>query len=222
MINKVIKIHMRHLLIFVSVVLLIFGCTVFAQTNYLPENINLSFNGKFVNQKINPIFRNVSENGLFGVTYDIGKVTDEQREILNFKLYEQDVLMYSLRSLPGSDVYISNSGYVAVMNMDFHFEQELTVIILNPTGKEVHKTSYKYASLFGFSPSGNKFVVGTDKKLSVIDLIENQIANVDPCSQFAFSEDESILATAREDELKLYQDYKLQRTIQTDLFYPEG
>lgn len=222
MINKVIKIHMRHLHAIVYLLILSLGTSALAQTKYLPDNLNLSFNGKFISHTDNTEFRNTSENGLYGVTYEIGKVTDEQREILNFKLFKQDKLEYSLRSLPGSDVYVSNSGYVAVMNMNFHFKQELTVIVINQDGKEIYNSAYKYASLFGFSPSGNKFVVGTDKKFSIIDLIENQTTDIDPCSKFAFSEDESILATARENELKLFLHYQLLRTIQADLFYPRG
>lgn len=222
MINKVIKIRMRHIHTFVYVLLLSFGYSVFSQTNYLPENVSLSSNGKFITQKDNPAFRNVSDNGLYGVTYDIGKVTDEQREILNFKFYEQGVIMYSLAQLPGSDVYISNSGYIAVMNMKFHFKQELTVLLFNKPGEEIHKASYQYASLFGFSPLGNKFVVGTDKKLSIIDLIENHTTHLEPCSKFAFSTDETIITTAREDELNVYKDYQLQRTIHTGLFYQRG
>jgi len=222
MINKVIKNHMRHLHSIVYVLLLSFCYSVFAQTQYLPENINLSFNGKFIVRKGNPDFRNVSDNGLFGVTYNIGNVTDEQREILNFKFYKQEAIMYSIEQLPGSEVYVSNSGNVAVMNMDFHFIQELTVIIINKHGKEIYRAVYKYASLFGFSPSGNKFVVGTDKKLSIIDLKENQTTHLEPCSKFAFSKDESIIATARENKLNIYEDYQLQETINTDLFYPRG
>jgi len=222
MINKVIKNHMRHLHSIVYVLLLSFCYSVFAQTQYLPENINLSFNGKFIVRKGNPDFRNVSDNGLFGVTYNIGNVTDEQREILNFKFYKQEAIMYSIEQLPGSEVYVSNSGNVAVMNMDFHFIQELTVIIINKHGKEIYRAVYKYASLFGFSPSGNKFVVGTDKKLSIIDLKENQTTHLKSCSKFAFSTDETIIATAREDELNIYKDYQLQRTIHTGLFYPRG
>jgi murein DD-endopeptidase MepM/ murein hydrolase activator NlpD len=222
MINKVIKIHMRLSHTIVYVFLLSLSYSVFSQTQYLPEKINLSFNGKFIAQKGNPDFRNVSDNGLYGVTYDIGKVTDEQREILNFKCYEQESLLYSLEYLPGSDVYVSNNGYIAVMNMKFHFKQELTVIIINKHGKEIYRAAYKYASLFGFSPSGNKFVVGTDKKLSIIDLKENQTPHLEPCSKFAFSKDETIIATARENKLNIYEDYQLQETINTDLFYPRG
>ncbi|MCD4729736.1 MAG: hypothetical protein K8R74_03985 [Bacteroidales bacterium] len=213
---------MRHLHTIVYVLLISLGYSVFAQTNYLPENLNLSYNGKFITQKENPEYRNVSDNGMYGVTYDIGNVTDEQREILNFKFYEQESLVYSIEQLPGSEVYISNNGYIAVMNMNFHFRQELTVIIFNKLGKEIHKASYQYASLFGFSPSGNKFVIGTGKKLSIIHLKENQTTYLEPCSKFAFSTDETIIATAREDEVRIYKDYQLQRTIHAGLFYPRG
>ncbi len=212
--------RLSHIIVYVF--LLSLSYPVFSQTNYLPENVSLSFNGKFITQKENPAFRNVSGNGLYGVTYNIGNVTDEQREILNFRCYEQESLLYSLEQLPGSDVYVSNNGYVAVMNMKFHFKQELTVILFNKPGKEIHRSTYKYASLFGFSPSGNKFVIGTDNKLSIIDLIENHTVHLEPCSKFAFSTDETIIATAREDELRIYKDYQLQRTIHTGLFYPRG
>lgn len=213
---------MRHLHFITYVLLLSFGHTVFAQTQYLPEYLNLSYNGKFIVQQKNSDFRNISENGLFGATYNIGNVTDEQREILNFKLYRNETLMYSIDQLPGSDIYISNNGHIAVMNMDFHFKQELTVLILNLSGKEIYKKAYQYASLFGFSPSGNKFVVGTDKSLSVINLLQIQTIHLAACSKFAFAPDETILATARENQLNIYENYQLLNTINTELFYPRA
>lgn len=213
---------MRYLHIIIYVLFLNFGYSVIAQTHYLPENSNLSYNGKFIVKNENNDFRNVSENGLFGATYDIGNVTDEQRQIINFKLYKNETLLYSIEHLPGSDVYISNSGHIAIMDMNFHFKQELTVIILDQNGREIHNAAYKYASLFGFSSSGNKFVIGRDKNLSVIDLEKTQTTQLEACSKFAFSKDESIIATAKENQLNVYTDYQLLRTINTDLFYPRG
>ena len=213
---------MRHLYTIVFILLFSFGSSIIAQTNYLPENLNLSYNGKFITHKHNPEYRNISDNGLYGVTYNIGNVTDEQREILNFKFYEQDKLVYSLKQLPGSDLYISNSGYIAVMNMNFHFKQELTIIIFDKLGMEIFNDSYVYASLFGFSPLGNKFVIGTEDKLTIVDLMESKTIHFACGSKFAFSPDETIFATSRENQLKVYQNHKLLRTINTDLFYPRG
>ncbi len=201
-------------------------CIIFnlkAQKNdYLPGNTKLSFNGKFINSHVNNEFNVVSENGIFKAKYETGRVTDEMREIKNFQLFENETLSFSLDYLPGSDIYISNSGYVAVMDMKFHFKQELTVHIYNSYGEFVLSKTFRYASLFGFSPKGKQFVVGTDKFLNIISLNGQKDYRLESCSKFAFSPDEEYLATAKEGQLNIYHNFKLTGTLNTGLFYPRG
>ncbi|MCB2219101.1 MAG: T9SS type A sorting domain-containing protein [Bacteroidetes bacterium] len=182
----------------------------------------VSFNGKFMNPEPGQYYRSCSGNGLFAATYDIGLVTDENRELKNFKLYKNDELLYTLSKLPGADFYISNSGYVAVMNMDLHFQQILTIYLLDPQGNQVSNHTYRYASVFGFSPLGNKFVAGTDAFLNIIDLDSGTAEKMAPCSQFAFSQDETYLVTAWEGMMTIYRNNQLEATLQTDLFYPRA
>ncbi|OQX72275.1 MAG: hypothetical protein B6D61_14330, partial [Bacteroidetes bacterium 4484_249] len=201
-------------LISVSVLFFLFASLISVsikaqKTDYLPGNIKLSFNGKFINSAANDEFKVVSENGMFKAKYETGNVTDEMREIKNFKLFKNNVLLFRLDYLPGSDLYISNSGYMAVMDMKFHFKQELTVHFFNPDGEYFFSKTFRYASLFGFSPKGKQFVVGTDKYLNIITLNDKKIHKVESCSKFAFSPDEKYLTTAKEDKLNIYLNYKL-------------
>ncbi len=211
----------------IPVLMLVFmTCIIFnsnaQKSDYLPGNTKLSFNGKFINSDVNNEFNVVSENGIFKAKYEIGRVTDEMREIKNFQLFENETLSFSLDYLPGSDIYISNSGYVAVMDMKFHFKQELTVHIYNSSGEFVLSKIFRYASLFGFSPKGKQFVVGTDKFLNVISLNNQKDYKLESCSKFAFSPDENFLATAKEGQLNIYHNFKLTGSINTGLFYPRG
>ena len=209
--------------VFVLVILTNFFLNVNAQkTDYLPDYTKLSFNGKFFNDPVNDEFKVVSDNGLFKAKYEIGEVTDEMREIKSFRLFKNDILLYSLDYLPGSDLYISNSGYIAIMDMKFHFKQELTVHIYNSNGKFILSETFRYASLFGFSPKGKQFVVGTDKFLNIISLTDQKIYKLKSCSKFSFSADEKYLATAKEDQLNIYHNYELTGSLNTGLFYPRG
>jgi hypothetical protein len=182
----------------------------------------VSFNGTFMNPVPGQHYKSTSENGQFKAAYDIGSVTDENRELRNFKLYKNDELLYTLSKLPGADFYISNSGYVAVMNMDLHFQQTLTIYMLDPLGNQLSNHTYQYASVFGFSPHGDKFVAGTDTFLDIIDLLSGTAQKMAPCSQFAFSQDETYLVTALEGTMNIYRYDQLEATLQTDLFYPRA
>ncbi len=187
----------------------------------LPAGMKLSFNGRFVHD-IPEGFRHVSENGTFRAAYSIGRVGDEVRELLDFRFYKDDVLLYQMDVLPGDDLLISNSGHIAVFDMRFHFKQEVSLIFFDKSGNRLLEETYSYASLFGFSPTGAYFGVGAGDALTLIHLPSGRKQKVAHCSQFAFSENEKILATAKEDELRIYEDFNLILTYNTGFFYPRA
>ncbi|MCF8378213.1 MAG: T9SS type A sorting domain-containing protein [Bacteroidales bacterium] len=184
--------------------------------------IELSFNGTFLNTHQGPDCKKVSENGIYKAMYDIGLVTDESRQLINFELYKNETKLYSIPELPGADIYISNAGYLAVVNMDLHFNQQVSLHFYDPSGNPVFKKTFNYASLFNFSPSGKKFGVGTDKNFTVFSMVDNKSYNLPPCSKFCFSEDESLVAIAKESGLQIYKYDKRISTIHTGLFYPRS
>lgn len=212
--------HLKSVLLFI----LFFGNSLicYNQENYLPENITVSFNGTFVNKNVDDEFKAASENGFFKAKYDIGAVTDEHRELLNLKLYNDGRLLYSMERVPGSDLYISNSGYLAVLDMHLHFIQQVSIRFYNDAGKFVYSDSFEYASLFGFSPMGEKFVVGTDKELKIINLRTGKTNSLESCSKFTFSHDEQLLVTAKESLLTIYEQFQPVYKINTGFFYPRG
>ena len=193
-----------------------------AQNSRLPKNLSLSFNGTFTNELTNFIDQKASDNGIYLAKYDVGEVTDENREIKNFRLYKNNTLLYSKKRIPGADFYISNAGFVAVMDHDMHFKQELSVHIFDPSGVEVLSETFRYASVFGFSPLGKQFVCGTDKFLEVINCETKQSYKATHASEFAFSENETLLAVAFENELHIYKNGAKIQTINTGFTYPRA
>jgi hypothetical protein len=205
-----------------SAVLLASSLSISSQeTILLPAGKKLSFNGKFV-PDIPDGYRQVSDNGVFKTQYEIGRVGDEVREINNFRLFENDQLCFVIQNLPGSDVMVSNSGVVAVFDTRFHFRNELTLHFYDKHGRSLRSETLQYASLFGFSPKGGFFCVGTGNGFLVIDLNAGNIYAFDRCNQFAFSPDESILATASEGIVNIFRHFEPAGQFQTDFFYPRG
>jgi hypothetical protein len=190
--------------------------------NSFPFGKKLAPNGVFIADRNEAIGQTFSDNGVFKATYSIGNVTDENRELTGFTLSKEDQPVYGMDILPGADLLVSNSGMVAVFDMDLHFKQQVTVHLYDPAGSPVKSKTFSYASLFGFSPKGNTFVAGTDRTLMVMDLANNRSVNLGSCSQYAFSDDESWLITAREDKLWLYKGLELEAEINTALFYPRA
>jgi hypothetical protein len=191
------------------------------KNNYLPQNLTLSFNGTF-QPRTDSEFRITSENGLYKVKYEVGAVSDEMRELKNIQVFENNRLSYTMKVVPGSDAYISNSGNLALIDMKYHFRQEVTIHFFDKKGNFILEQTYRYASLFGFSTAGEKFVVGTDNHLNVIDLVSKKTSQIESCSQFAFSDDEQYIATAREDVVKVYFNHKLLASFNTSFTYPRG
>jgi murein DD-endopeptidase MepM/ murein hydrolase activator NlpD len=187
----------------------------------IPAGKTLSFNGRFVHN-IPEGYRQISDNGQFMTQYTIGHVGDEVREILDFRLFEGEQLLFSLDVLPGSDLLVSNAGHVSVFDMTRHFNQEVTILLYNRAGELLYSKTFRHASLFGFSPKGGYFGVGTGSELILISTGTGKEYRVGHCSQFSFSDDESTLATAKEGKVKVYQNFKHIWTFNAGFFYPRA
>lgn len=200
----------------------VFADTAISQEDVkLPAGLQLSFNGRFV-QQLPDGFRQISQNGRYTTAYTIGHVGDEVRELLDFGLYEDGRLRYRMDVLPGSDVLVSNDGHIAVFDMQRHFNQEVHVLLFDPQGRLIFEKTYRYASLFGFSPQSSFFGIGTGNGFHLIATANGTETTLDPCSRFAFSGDESLLATAREGEVKIYKDLVYDGSFQTGFFHPRA
>ena len=123
----------------------------------LSDKFNTSINGTIILSDTNDEIKSRSDNGIYWCTYDIGGVTDEYRELHNFKLYEENNLLFTLKKVPGSDVDISNSGYVLFYDHSKHFMGELKIHFYSKTGNHLFSKPFIDADQFSFSQSGNSF-----------------------------------------------------------------
>ncbi len=190
------------------------------ESQMLPKNVQLSFNGIFVSNSLSPSANATSENGHFWCQYEIGQVSDEIRELRNFKFFEGDQLLYELEQAPGSDLYISNAGVCAFMNMTHHYKSELTIHFYSKSGNQLFSETFVGASLFGFSSKGNKFGVGNAKYFKVISIPEHRIETYGGADQFDISEDEKLIAIAQRDKARVDFNGNLMREFKTDFDYP--
>ncbi len=188
------------------------------EVNPIEEYPEVSFNGTFVSEI--PVLGcgKVSDNGRYWCTYEIGGVGDEVRELTNFQLFAEERL-FSLPIAPGSDVMVSNSGVVVFFDHSKHFAQELTIHFYERTGQLLFSESFVGAFRFGFSPSGNKFGVGTPDGLYVITVPDHQVFQYDKGFQFAISEDDRWVVVASENVIRIYRDDKFVQEIQTGYQY---
>jgi len=222
------KLKIRGSLIFFILTVLGLSLTLQPANAGIPES-SVSYNGKFIAGFSNADYRSISDNGRFYCKYDIGSVGDEIRELLNFKLYKDGNLLYSLDKAPGSDVYVSNSGIAAFMDHTFHFRGELIVHFYSETGDSLYSKKFLGASLFGFSSSGEMFGVGTFEHLFVITPRLQKTDEYKSGCQFDISIDGNFVAIAAEDRIYFYNNENLVKEIHTDVFYarkirisPEG
>ena len=212
-----------HGIIFIALIFLMILQPAHAQdieNRLKASNISVAFNGTFIaNSPVEKSNAN-SADGRFWCTYDIGRVTDEVQEIKNFQFYHNNHLLFTSDKVPGSDLYISNSGYIAFLDITHHYKRELTIHFYSKTGSHLSSETFVGASVFGFSSTGNKFGVGNAKYLKIISIPDHRIDNYDGCDQFNISEDENFIAIALAGETKVYSKEKLITTLKTDFVYP--
>lgn len=189
------------------------------ESQIMPENVSLSFNGIFVHNSPSPTSKANSDNGRFWCQYEIGQVSDEERELKNFKYFENDHLLFEMDKAPGSDLYISNSGFIAFMDMAHHYQSELTIHFYSRTGTLLFSDSFTRADLFGFSSKGNKFGVGSAAGLQIISMLNHQIETYENGYQFDISEDENFVAIAMRGKAKVYSQGNLIKEFNTEFAY---
>lgn len=184
------------------------------------KDLSVSINGSIILPTINHDAKIISENGKYWCTFDVGRVTDEDRELLNFKFYFKNELLFTLPKAPGSDVDISNTGNVIFFDHSEHFRSKLKLHFYSSIGKLLFRRSYSGADMFGFSKSGNKFGVRNSENLSVVSILDNTEEKYEKGYQFDVSENDKLIAVALEDKIKIYGDGSLIRIIKTGLSYP--
>ena len=187
--------------------------------NSILEGFSVANNGMFVPKTIREGCKAWSDNGKYWCDYDIGRVRDEMREMANFRVYDNDRLLYALEQAPGSDVYISNSGICAFMDHSKHFEQDVGIHFYSAQGRYLFTERYRGAFLFGFSPAGNRFGVGTPNGLFIIDVANRDVEQYEKGFQFDVSEDEEWVAVAPEGKILIYHKGNLVQEIDTEFQY---
>jgi hypothetical protein len=182
-----------------------------------PANMTVSSNGRLARDSGRGDIRAESDNGRFWCSYTVSRVGDEVRELSNFQMFENGQLLYRLDSAPGSDLYVSNSGVVAFMDTRHHYRGEVQIHFYSRAGAKLFAETFRGAFVFGFSPAGNAFGVGTPEGLYVVTAAGRTVARYERGFQFAISENENLVAVAPENRVLVYAGGKMLRDIETGL-----
>lgn len=192
--------------------------SIVAQNNAYDYTASIS--GKIISTtEIEPGTR-YSENRKFKCTFNIGAVTDENREITNLTFYDNNLPVYHLSKVPGADVEISNSGIMVVYDHTFHFKQELTLRFYSAQGNMFLEKTYIGANAFQFSESGNSFAIRDRQKIYTYNFITNSEFEYPKGLAFSFDNNDKGIVIADENDLKIYQQGNLIRTIKDDIKLP--
>jgi hypothetical protein len=184
------------------------------------DNLSISINGTIINKEINPTAKVYSENGKFWCTYEVTAATDEMRELSNFRFYENQNLIFTMHKVPGSDVEISNSGYIIFYDHSEHFNGKLKIHIYSNEGSFLVSEEFMSANLFEFSSSGEKLAVGTPDGISVISLVSGESFKIEKGLEIAIDETGQLIAVAQPGRLLIYQNSELIKNLQTGIEFP--
>ena len=204
--------------------LIIFLCSqLFGQENYSDDKelqkLKVSINGTFKNIQNRLLEERFSPNQIFKSTFDIGEVTDEQRNLYNLKFYRNDDLLFTMLKAPGSDFEISNCGIVVFYDHSYQFNNKLKIHCYSNEGVKLLEKEYEGANLFGFSSSGKLFGVGSPDGIQIISLNDNTTINYPRGFQFAISEDDNLVAIASENTIEVFSSAANRIKINTDFSY---
>ena len=209
---------MRNYYIFFLLLPLPFNFTVFAQSQI--EKLTTSINGTIIQSDLNPLAMVSSEIGNFWGSYDILAVSDEMRELGNFKLYENNDLILILNKIPGSDIEITNSGKIIFYDHSEHFKAKLKIYVHSKDGSFLFSKDFQSADKFEYSPSGERMGVGAKEGISIISLNSGNSYLVEKGFQFAIDDQNDLVAVASAGKILFYKNSTLEKIIQDDIELP--
>ena len=184
--------------------ILIFGFVV--EFNIMAGEPEVSFNGTFLDNPVSAEWQAVSPNFVYTCRYEIGAVSDELRELGNLRFYENEKLLFTWQdNIPGSDLYISNSGYIVFIDLRRHFNHQATLHFYSKTGDHLFTRSFTGASFFQYSPGGNKFGLSADNQITVISLPGGETSHYPNGYQFDISETDLQVAIASQHIIRIYR-----------------
>jgi hypothetical protein len=160
-----------------------------------------------------------SADGRFRCRYRVSGAGDEVRELVDFELFENGQLLYRLDSVPGSDLFISNSGIVAFMDTRRHYRGELEIHFYSTDGVEVLAETFEGVFETQFSSAGNVFGVGTPEGTYVVSVPERRVTRYPRGFRVAISEDEALVAVAPENRVLVCAEGGILRDIATGLWH---
>ncbi len=197
-----------------SKLVLVFGALIiifFAiQSHALTPPSSVYSNGIFVPQFINTsddLTHRISENGIFTCSFEVVNANGRTRQLRNFRCYEKGVLKCALSEPPGSDILLSDACFILFCDPAGISESEMNLYCYAAgTGKRIFSRHLINSELYGFSPKGTSFGIGSSSELDVIDLSTGNTVTYTFTKgwQFAISDDESFVVVACENELVLF------------------
>jgi hypothetical protein len=193
---------------------------IFTPVSSMEDYVSVSFNGTFVHHTATGDARANSPNGIFWCDYSVGRVGCAERELLDFRFYKNDRLLFTVAHAPGSDVYISNSGIVAFMDMTYHSKQEVTIHIYSKSGQHLFSKRFKGAHGFDFSSDGDRFGALAGDQLHVVTIPTGETEVYPGGYEFDFSEDGRFVAITSEESIRIYSNGNLLNQIETGLLLP--
>ena len=188
------------------------------------ESLQLQPNGTFAISEDNEVR---SASGEWRVTYDLAssdilmrRDRHGGREIQNLSIFQNGSLVHSISEPKAADLYISNSGMLALMEVEIHNVDGAKVHFVSSNGRTLHRVAFKRASGFAFSADGNLFGVNADGNLHVINPLTKTRTLYPEADQFAINN--TVVAIAKGKKLTVYENnVELFSTI-TGFLYPRG
>ncbi len=184
------------------------------------SNISVSSNGTFMHHATTADAKASSPNGAYRCNYTVGRVGCAERELLDFRFYENDRLLFTIDRAPGSDLYISNSGVVAFMDIIYHFKKTVNVHFYNREGKHLFSKPFKGVHGFAFSSDGDKFGALAGEHLHVTRVTNKETEVYPGGYEFDFSEDGRLVAITSDGSIRVYSNSNLLQEIETGLLLP--
>lgn len=140
-----------------------------------------------------------SENGCFSITYNR---QPDGNNLVNVSVFKKGKKQIEMHEVPGSGAIITNAGYLIITGEGETFRQRLQHFSLK--GELLSEVFFKDPDLFEISPDGTRYAIGSNKGITIVDVLSGKTSSFPKADQIVFSSDNTLIATADGESISLY------------------
>ena len=122
-------------------------------------DISVSGNGMLVPRIQRGDRTRQSADGTYWCRFSVAGAGDEVRDLTGFRFFHGDTMVFGMEDIPGSEIIISDRGWIAFLDYRKHFQDRVEVFFYGPDGDFLFSRLFHETRGMAFSAGASQVTV---------------------------------------------------------------